>query len=262
MTQISVSAAHDLNLPISDSNIKLLDLYGQATPGTAHVKTLSLGRLQDKETTLPIMTTELESKSYAGLLAADYMGEYDVEMDFSGGKMNYFSRDHCEGKVVYWPAAAVAAIPMHFKDHHLNLSVTLDGQPVKAMIDTGASNTVLYTSAAKQMFGVTADSPGVKKLGDGVFEFVFKNLSFEGLTVSNPHIVVLPDKAGSKDPNNGFVTGTRTQKVDDPDSSDPVMLIGMNILGKLHLYVAFSENKIYMTPAAAPAPAPAATGQN
>jgi hypothetical protein len=74
--------------------------------------------------------------------------------------------------------------------------------------------------------------------------------------------VVLPDKAGSKDPNNGFVTGTRTQKVDDPDSSDPVMLIGMNILGKLHLYVAFSENKIYMTPAAAPAPAPAATGQN
>ena len=30
------------------------------------------------------------------------------------------------------------------------------------------------------------------------------------------------------------------------------MLIGMNILSKLHLYIAFREQKIYITPASAP----------
>ena len=73
------------------------------------------------------------------------------------------------------------------------------------------------------------------------------------MMIGNPRIEVFPDKVGSKDPNNSYVTGSRLHRVDDPDSSDPVMLIGMNILSKLHLYIAFSENKIYITPALAPA---------
>ena len=70
--------------------------------------------------------------------------------------------------------------------------------------------------------------------------------------MANPHIRIIPDKIGSKDPNNGFVTGTRTQKVDDRDVLAPTMLIGMNILSKLHLYIAFREQKIYITPASVP----------
>jgi hypothetical protein len=45
-------------------------------------------------------------------------------------------------------------------------------------------------------------------------------------------------------------------RVDDADPSDPVMLIGMNILSKLRLYIAFSENKIYITPASNPSTSP------
>jgi hypothetical protein len=37
------------------------------------------------------------------------------------------------------------------------------------------------------------------------------------------------------------------------------MLIGMNVLSKLHLYIAFSEDKIYMTPASTPQGPPAVT---
>jgi hypothetical protein len=54
---------------------------------------------------------------------------------------------------------------------------------------------------------------------------------------------------GRHDANNSVVTGTRLQHVDDPDPTAPTMLIGMNILTKLRFYVAFSENKIYLTPA-------------
>ena len=160
--------------------------------------------------------------------------------------MNYFSADHCPGKVVYWQAAAVAVVPMRFVDHHLNLDVVLDGHPLRAMVDTGAPETTLGMGEASRTFGVAPE--GENK----AFEHVFQKLAFEGLEVGNPHIVIIPDKVGSKDPNNSFVTGSRLHRVDDADPSDPVMLIGMNILSKLHLYIAFDERKIYITPASPP----------
>jgi predicted aspartyl protease len=253
-TQISAGAAEELKLPVTESDVKMLDLYGNASARAAIVDTFVLGRLGDKNTRMPILTFA-DNELYSGLLAADYMGNFDVELDFAGGKMNYFSRDHCAGKVVYWPAAAVAIVPMRFADHQLNLNVSLDGHPFKALIDTGAPDTTLSMAEAKRVFDITAEDR------NKAFEHVFQKLSFEGLEVGNPHIDVLPDKVGSKDPNNNFVTGSRIHRVDDADAGDPVMLIGMNILSKLHLYIAFSENKIYITPASPPQAPTAAAAQ-
>lgn len=249
MTQISAAAAEELKLPIMDSDVKMLDLYGNASTKAARVGTFSLGRLSDRNTRLPLSTFFSDGGRVSGLLAADYMGRYDIELDFAGGKMNYFSTDHCPGKVVYWPAAAIAVVPILFGDmQHLVLDVSLDGHHLRAMIDTGAPGTTLYAAEAKRVFGITSDDPNKR------FEQVFQKLSFEGLEVGNAHIQIIPDKTGSKDPNNGFVTGSRVRRVDDGDPTDPVMLIGMNILTKLHIYIAFDERKIYITPAAQPAP--------
>lgn len=259
LTQISAATAQDLKLPITESGAKLLDLYGEASNNVALVETFTLGQLNDKNTGLHVMTSPLaqvgtsrsetseQQPLFVGLLAADYMGEYDVELDFAGGKMNYFSRDHCPGKVVYWPSAAIAAVPMHFMNHHLLLDVMLDGHPFRAIVDTGAPGTTLTTEEAKRVFDVTTEN------ADKRFEHTFQKLSFEGLEVGNPRIAIIPDKIGSKDPNNDYATGTRVRREDDPIFARPPMLIGMNILSKLHLYIAFSENRIYMTPAAAPA---------
>jgi predicted aspartyl protease len=249
-TQISAEAADQLKLPLVDSGIKMLDLYGNASTRGARVDSLVLGRLTDKNTTLPIMTFR-DNELYSGILAADYMGKYDIELDFSGGKMNYFSSDHCPGKVVYWPTAAVAIVPMRFRDNHLILDVSLNGHAFKAIMDTGAPGTTLSMAEAKRVFDITAEDR------EKNFEHIFQKLSFEGLEVGNPHVEIIPDKVGSKDPNNSLVTGTRLHRIDDLDVSEPTMLIGMNILSKLHLYIAFSENKIYITPgapAAKPAP--------
>jgi len=245
-TQISAAAAEELKLPVTDSEVKMLDLYGNASTQAVRVDTFVLGRLGDRNSRMPILTFA-ENELFSGLLAPDYMGNFDVELDFVGGKMNYFSRDHCAGNVVYWPAAAVAIVPVRFMDHRLTLTVSLDGHPFKALIDTGAEDTTLSMAEAKRVFGVTVEDR------NKAFEHLFQKLSFEGLEVGNPHITIIPDKVGSNDANNDFVTGSRLHRVDDADTSDPVMLIGMNILSKLHLYIAFSEEKIYITPASPPA---------
>jgi hypothetical protein len=110
---------------------------------------------------------------------------------------------------------------------------------------------------------VTADSPGSAPLGsvDGdpnhvAFNHAFKTLTFDGVTVTNPNFVVTPDLIGDKDPNNSSRTDTRLKRIDDYISVD--LTIGLNVLRRLHLYVAFGERNLYITPASASQTAPAA----
>lgn len=266
-TQISAPAAQALHLPVTESGIKMLDLYGHASTQAVRVESFTLGRLRDQGTYMPIWPSpDLGVREgFAGLLAADYMGRYDIEFDFASGKMNYFSEDHCEGKVIYWPAAAVAVVPMVFReDHHLRIPVVLNGHTFTAIIDTGAPGSTITASEARRVFNIEGPSPGDPVApGDGPqpFEHTFDSLSFEGVTIGNPHMRVIPDLIGSKDPNNSFVTGSRTRRVDDGETQRPPILIGMNLLSKLHLYVAFGEGKIYVTPATPPPMAPAHAAQ-
>jgi predicted aspartyl protease len=148
---------------------------------------------------------------------------------------------------------------MTFRNRHIRLPVQVDGKTLKAEIDTGATGTTMMASAAKSLFDIVPETPGNVPLNTqgmaAAFGRVFSTLDFEGLQVKNAHIVIVPDLLGSKDPNNGFQTGSRVKKVDD-DVDRPDMLIGMDILKKLHLYIAFGENKLYISEASTP-PKPA-----
>jgi hypothetical protein len=197
----------------------------------------------------------------AGVLANDLMAAFDVEMDFAGGKLKYFLADHCEGQGVYWPATAVAVVPYSSQkmgsnrpDSHLQVPVTLDGHSLDATIDTGSPRSTISAYAAGYIFHVTADSPGAVPLGTvendpnhKVFGYVFGSLALEGVTINNPRIVVYPDLYGSKDPNNRVRTGDFIKRVDDQPR--PELTIGMDVLRKLHLYVASKEHKLYITSA-------------
>jgi predicted aspartyl protease len=257
VTQISGDVAADLKLTKQDSNLKLLDMYGHASDKMVRIDKFTLGRLRGENVYMAIQPNPDFGKGtrYVGLFGPDMMGRYDVDIDFGTYKMNYFSPDHCPGHVVYWPHAALAVTPMTFHNRHIRLPVKIDGKELKAEIDTGASNTTMMAGVAKRLFDIVPETPGNVPLNTqgmaAAFGRVFSTLDFEGVAVSNPHIVIVPDLLGSKDPSNGFQTGSRVKKVDDDvDRAD--VLIGMNVLKKLHIYIAFDENKIYVSEASTP----------
>lgn len=267
VTQINGDVADELKLTKQDSDLKLLDMYGHASNKRVRIDKFTLGRLQGEDIYMAIQPNPDFGKGtrYVGIFGPDMMGRYDVEVDFGTYKMNYFSPDHCPGRVVYWPHAALGIAPMVFHNRHIRLPVKVDGKELRAEIDTGATNTVMMASAAKRLFDIVPETPGNIPLNTrgmaAAFERVFSTLDFEGVAVKNPHIVIVPELIGSKDPNNGFRTDSRAKKIDD-DANRPDLLIGMNILKKLHLYIAFGENKLYISEASSlskPSDAPAAT---
>src|ERR1700712_17272 len=130
-----------------------------------------------------------DQPGFAGILAPDILRNFDVDIDYGTHKMNLISPDHCQGKVIYWQASAVAAIPMTVQDNgHIVIPVTLDGHLTYAMLDTGAAGTTLIQSDAQSVYGLKLGDADTPKAGDlqdspgvAIYTHVFDSLGFEGI---------------------------------------------------------------------------------
>ena len=176
ISSVSEKTVKALNLSPQEARVKTLDLRGNASQRFVRLDEFALGPLKGKGVDLMIWPDP--AAQFDGLLAGDILERYDVELNFVTRKANLFSPDHCEGKVIYWPATALAVVPftmshpargnpdepfsiMHaLPDTHIRVPVTLDGKTFTAIIDTGAATTSMSAATAKAAFGVAADLPG------------------------------------------------------------------------------------------------------
>jgi predicted aspartyl protease len=261
-TQVSRGLAAQMGLTVQTARgVQMFDMYGNTVAGRYVVADIGLGPLMAKGA--ETMVTDVGGMD--GVLAPDYMMNYDIEMDFAGRKLNYFLTDHCDGKVIYWPATTVAAVAFrgwdNYRSTHMTIPVTLDGKEIIATVDTGATSTTLNQDTARAAFDVTTDSPGAVPLGTmgnsgrPMFGWTFKTLAIGGITVTNPRITVIPNLVGGRSADT-LTADSRVRRI--TDNMAPTMLIGMDVLKQLRVYIASKEKKLYVTAATAPAPAQAA----
>jgi predicted aspartyl protease len=235
---------------------KLLALNGAVI--NSYVVTVDLGvgsaMLKNNE-----MLVQENPGRFDGLFAPDLMQHYDIDLDFAGRKLNYFLTDHCDGKVAYWVNSGITSVDLRGWTEHANypeptIPVSIDGHEVLAVINTGNANTTLDADTAHQLFDLTADSAGTVPMGtmngnasQRVYGYTFKTLAIGGLTISSPRITILPDLMGKQ--------GTDTVRADSrivryTDHRLPTVRLGMDMLRRLHVYIAAKENKVYLTLAA------------
>ncbi len=275
--EITKETADELNLDREPVNVAVIDVAGRASSEAGRVKDFSIGTLHasnvdfiiSKDNPFGDGNTEI-----AGILAPDILANYDTEFDFGADKLTLLSPDHCPGKVIYWPATAVAVVPIELTSQtgHITFPVTLDGKQILATLDTGATESVVNLGTAEENYGLTPTSPGVKAVaamenthGAQMLEYRFKTLTFGdadgGLTVGNLQAILLPNLQGNSDEMGAQHTGTKLPPKNYERGGLPQMLVGMNVLKHLHIYIAYGEKKLYITPAspppvAAPAPKP------
>jgi predicted aspartyl protease len=241
--------------------LRFYDVKGNFVDHATVVPDFAIGNLTGHNVDFVVGPDDLfpENEKIAGILGPGILRFYDVALDFANRKFALLSQDHCEGKVIYWKADAVAAVPMEVAraSGHIVVPVLLDGRKLNALIDTGATDSVLNLNVAEGDFGLNTKQPDmapVRPLGDRnnsmVYRHSFKSLSFEGIGVSNPTFDIIPDLEHGQMEKPPPI-GTRFQDT-DAEQKLPDMLIGMDVLRHLHLYIAYKEQKLYITPASAP----------
>ena len=257
-SEVTSQAVGDLGLPYSAIRFSEVNLAGEESHQAASVETFTIGKLTTKSVEFVVAPEKYlfhDEQQYVGVLAPNILKNYDVDIDFGGNRLSLLSQDHCEGKVIYWPASVVAVVPISvLRSGHILLPVKLDGKDMNAILDTGAYTTTLMMPAAEDKFGLTMGSPDTPKAaempdkpGVATYSHKFGTFSFGGITVNNLSVAILPDFLRNK--GGGTKLGSRLETGDSGHEQVPDMLIGMNVLKHLHIYIAYREQKLYITPA-------------
>jgi predicted aspartyl protease len=169
---------------------------------------------------------------------------YDADMDFGANRLNLFLPGSCPETKIYWPTAPLTVVPFQFANSHITIKVRLDGRAVYAVIDTGAPFTTLNLRAAERLFDLAPEDMNLNARAgqDGapvnIYTHRFSLMTFEGVTVSNPLMLVVPIHLGVDD----MPFRWKSRGVSAPD-----LIIGMDILRTLHLYIAYRDKTLYIT---------------
>lgn len=243
---------------------------GQSFTYMATLHTFDIGQMHAEGVKILVWPSKMwDDPKIAGTAGADLLRNYDVDLDIDAKKFKLFSQDHCPGKVVYWPNSAVAVVPIHVVNSgHIIVPVVLDGHPLDALLDTGASVSILSLETAEGTFGLHPNTPDLTASGQfngsvPVYRHTFKSLQLEGISIPNPTLFVWDDqtKYGMQQHPD---TGSRLSDVTE-ENGRAELTLGMRELRHLHIYIAYKEQKMYITSAAPPAasssaPAPTPAG--
>lgn len=214
------------------------DTGERMTEGTI-VHQFKLGNLVANSMEFIILPPNGTATDIDGVLGPTVLASYDVEIDLQHGKVNLFSKRHCTGDVVYWTDAPYAQIPMRLDEGlHIVIPVTLDGKTIQAIVDTGSPTSwISYDEAARIFDWGDAPPPGLTHPGGESSDwsaYPFATLSLRDIDVRNPRILLKKHAANF--------------------AGEPPLLIGMDVLGKLHTFISYSDHTLYITSANAPPP--------
>jgi hypothetical protein len=254
-TQISHLTAEELKLPMRHWRTESRDVNGHASREVATVQALAFGNMRRQGVTLRIWPDPDFGKDaplVAGVISRDLLFDYDVDVDFGAGILNLFAKDHCFGAINYWHPAAIAAMQVTIRDKHIHIPVMLDSHAFDAVIDTGSQHSTISLPVAQRVFGLSPSSPGVVPLGavnnDPAltgFMHTFASLSFGGVTVLTPDMMILPDVV-NQGGDRSAQTGNRALR-NGANMALPAVIIGMDVLRHLHIYLAPDERNFYVS---------------
>jgi hypothetical protein len=223
----------------------------------ATAKEFSVGQVQFKSAEFMVVSDDTFDPhqgdfQLVGILGMDVLGRFDVELDVSNRKMKLFSRDHCPGHAVYW-SNSYDSVPIRFGElGELYFPMELEGKKIETTLATGNKTTSLSTDVTRRLYNFDSRSSDIEKetdtAGGTTAYYRAMKLSGEGIQIINAHITLV-DR-----PSNDFCKlGSRSGAAayEGCFGVHPLRL-GLNVLTKLHLYIATKEKVLYFTPTEAP----------
>src|SRR5262249_34665990 len=123
----------------------------------AHLPKFSLGNMEADGAYMLVAPYYAIGREITGILGADAMARYDVELDFASARLRLFARGYCAGRVIYWTHDPVAAVPFtRDNGNHMQIQIMLDGKPMLAAVDTGAERSTMTMDDFVSIFGSDA----------------------------------------------------------------------------------------------------------
>ena len=237
---MSPAAAAQFKLPLTYAppGYFVNGIGGSVIPRVATVETFTVAGVSVHHALFLVGPNDFRGGE-VGLLGQNLFRIADVDYDFAAGSLRFVKPSHCGGQMLaYWTSTLpVGVVKLHWTSQqqpHLIGEVSVNGQRIRALFDTGSPRTILSLRAAKWA-GITPDSPGVIPAG-----------LTSGLGRNAIRVWIAPiDKfeIGGE-----TIEHTRVLMGDiDLGGLDVDMLLGTDFFLAHHIYVAYGQDRLYFT---------------
>ena len=234
------AAAAEFNLPLRDApaGVYLYGIGGAFVPRIATARTFSVAGISGHGAEFLVDNNDLGA-GIDGILGQDLfrLTDVDVDFDFANGALRFVRPRHCSNAILaYWattqPIEEVTVQWTSPQQTRLIAKAAVNGHDIHVLFDTGAWRSILSLDAARRA-GITPESPGVVPAGATiglgsksvrVWAAPIDKFAIGGETIEHTHLLV------------GDIG------VDDAD-----MLLGSDFFLAHHIYVAYSQDKVYFT---------------
>jgi predicted aspartyl protease len=178
-----------------------------------------------------------EGPPYAGILGADFLRHFDVELDVPGGRMRLWR--HREGSASPAPPRAPANLAnVAPVEGFVAFDVAVGNTVARAILDSGAPTSTLNWHAAAAA-GVTRESPGLalSRSAAGVSGDVVETHShrIDGIAVEELRFPPLQMSISDLPVFQGMGFGER-----------PAMLLGADLLRECRVFISYSERRVHL----------------
>jgi predicted aspartyl protease len=166
-----------------------------------------------------------------GLLGADRLTEFDVELDVPSHRMTLWRVQHCYGDFVPWQGAHDTLQLARYRPNRMVTHIAIDGHPVTALIDWGSRSTTVTDETAVSL-GVTsammARDPSGNTLGVDQNEVPIRMHRFDEVLIGSTrfHNVALE------------VAALRV--------TDVGMLLGADYVTRRHVWLSYASDQLFV----------------
>jgi len=230
---------------------RMIGVGGESAVETVSIDEFALGSEVRRNWRMLVAGEHEFGPDIAVILGEDFLSRTDVEFDLAHDAVRLFQARDCEGKdLAYWTtegAGVVGFDASYGAGSAIELAVEVNGRPLRAQLDSGASSSVLTKSQAASI-GVTPESKGVVAagcsggLGQKAIEIWLG--SFETFRIGDELV---------RDPRIRFAdiwrfsTIKRSSLIASRPSTLPDMLLSADFLRAHRVLVAHSQRKMYFT---------------
>jgi predicted aspartyl protease len=174
-----------------------------------------------------------------GLLGADILSAFDVDLDTRTGRLTLYRARNCPQDGPPWREAFLSMGPVGAQGNRLLVPFVLDGTDGVATLDTGAQNTAISAAMAERVgvgAAAMAQDPSITAHGAAADELSvrvhrFRLLRIGPAEVSDPPLPIVPAPEGLGDG-----------------------LVGADFLAGRRIWLSYASLRVFITPlGAAPA---------
>lgn len=227
---------------------RVFGVGGESIAEIAEIEELRIGSSVRRNWSALVAGEHDSRDDVALMLGEDLLENFEVEFDLHAGFIRlYESRDCASSSLAYWSTEMPGVEPIE-AGPRIFLTLKINDQPVRAMLDSGATNSVVTAPDAERL-GVTPQTPGVAPGGcrTGVGGHVVNNWigKFSSLVIGN-ELMRNPKLYFADIWKHTTFTATGS-RLPHNFAGLPQMLLGADFLRTHRVLIAYSQRRIYFT---------------